>query len=375
MTAVRAENPDRTADPIRVQVPDNPQSHPAYVAFARVVEDVFAPRATEIDRTAVPSSHIDALRSIGYFSWFVPEEYGGTNVPFTVIHAAHNLLFGADPSTATMVTQHGAPAAPAVQAGTPEALALLPKLASGELIGGAAMGHIRSWPERRGTIATRVDGGYRVNGTVGWASGWGLTDLIWLGAVNEQTEEYVFGIVDVHQVGIVGELLPLAAVYGSRTARLTLSDVFLADAFVSEVVPVKEWKAKDGLLRPDLRRAQIFHPGIQAEDLPRLPFPGPYGLARAALDDAIGLYPDDPSLQALSEELETAAVTPLPDPEWRAQLNDLAVRAATAGVVARGGAALLEDDIAQVRARAATFFQIRGVAPVVRTAHFAKYAR
>ena len=44
-------------------------------------------------------------------------------------------------------------------------------------------------------------------------------------------------------------------------------------------------------------------------------------------------------------------------------------------MVARGGRGLLEDDIAQVRARAAQFLQIRGIGPRVRTAHFERLVR
>jgi alkylation response protein AidB-like acyl-CoA dehydrogenase len=358
-----------------IAVHADPKAHPAYVEFARVVEEVLAPVAAQVDRTEVPPSHIEALRAIGYHRWFVPEQYGGLAVPPEVKAAADNLLFGADPSTATIVTQHGAPVAPAIGAGTPATLALLPRLASGELIGGAGMGHVRSWPQRRGTVATRVPGGYRIDGVIGWHSGWGLTDVVWLGAVDEEREEYVFGIGDLRSPRMTGELLRLTAVFGSRTAALKLDGYFLPDEFVTEVVAVRDWKVRDGLIRPEVRRAQQINPGIDPADVPLVPPVGAYGLARAALDDALARHPGEPSLHALSAELEHAVSTPLPDPHWRAVLNEIAVRATTAGVVARGGVGLLENDIAQVRARAAVFFQVRGLAGVVRTAHYERFAR
>lgn len=367
MTTIATETDDTLAA--------DPREHDAYIEFARLVDEVIAPRAVEVDRTEVPRSHIEALREVGYFRWAVPAEFGGLDLPAEVGNAADNLLFGADPSTATVVTQHGAPVVPAIAAGTEQTLALLPKLASGELIGGAGMGHVRSWPAKRGTVARRVPGGYRIDGVVGWASGWGLTDVIWLGAVDEDRAEYVFGIADLHERGISGEILKLSAVFGSRTATLTLDDVFLPDEYVTEVVSVAEWKARDGLIRPELRRALQLDPDLDPDDVSQLPPVGAYGLARAALDDALVVHPDDESLLAISAELESAVATPLPDPQWRVTLDEIAVRATTAGVVARGGAGLLTSEIAQVRARAATFLQVRGLAPLVRAAHFKSYVR
>ena len=353
----------------------DPTAHPMYQEFVRFAAEVLTPRAVEVDRTEVPRSHIDGLREIGYHRRFVPEQYGGLKLPPRVVNAVNNLLFGVDPSTATIVTQHGAPVLPAVTAGTDDALELLPKLASGELIGGAGMGHVRSWPKRRGTVATRVAGGYRIDGVIGWHSGWGLTDIIWLGAVDEQREEFVFGIGHLDDASISGQVLPLAAVYGSRTAELRLDGYFLPDALVTEVVAVEEYRHRDGTRVQELQRAKHLNPDVDDADLAAIAPAGPYGLARAALDDALRIAGDDTHLLALSAELETAAATPLPDPQWRAVLNELAVRATTAAVVAAGGAALLDSDIAQVRARAAQFLQVRGLAPRVRTAHFAVYAR
>ncbi|MBH0779574.1 acyl-CoA/acyl-ACP dehydrogenase [Nocardia sp. NEAU-351] len=345
-----------------------PSEHPAYRAFAEVVSDVIAPRAVEVDATEVPRSHVEALRGVGYFSWTVPKNFGGDPVPAAVKHAADELLFGADPSTALAVTQHDGPVGQILASRRPAALALLPLLATGERIGGAGFAQIRAWPKRPSTIATAVAGGYRIDGVVRWLSGWGLVDTAWLGAVDESNNAYVFGVGDLGRPGITVSRPHLAAVQGSRTVSLTLRDYFLPDEFVTEVVDIATWDSRDGSVAPGKHCAP-------SESGVRLPAVGAIGLARAALADALATHPDEPSLLRLLAELEEAANTPLPEPHWRARLDELAIRATTAGLVAAGGQGLLRSDIAQVRARAALFLQLRGLSPKVRAARFARYAR
>ncbi|MFF2084139.1 acyl-CoA dehydrogenase family protein [Nocardia sp. NPDC058176] len=340
--------------------------HPAYVAFAEVVAEIIAPRAVEVDVTEVPRSHVEALREVGYFSWPVPAEHGGTPVPAEVKNAADNLLFGADPSTALALTQHAGPIGQILRSRTPAGLALLPALAAGERIGGAGFAQIRHWPHGRSTIATKVEGGYRVDGVVRWLSGWGLVDTAWLGAVDEQHGTYVFGVADLTAPGITATALALAAVAGSRTVTLTLSRYFLPEEFVTEVVDIEEWKALDGTIHPNARGT--------ATAAPQVPSIGAIGLARAALTDALAAFPGHEPLLRLRTELETAAGTPRPEPFWRTQLDDIAVRATSAALVAGGGAGLLTDHIAQVRARAALFLQVRGLSPRVRDARFDQLA-
>jgi alkylation response protein AidB-like acyl-CoA dehydrogenase len=343
---------------------DNPTQHPAYQAFAQLVEEVIAPQAVQVDVTEVPPSHISALRAVGYFSWTVPHEYGGAPVPPAVKLAVDDLLFGADPSTALVVTHHASPVAQALSAGTPAALALLPRLAAGERIGAAGMSQIRAWPDRPSLLATRVPGGYRFDGVVRWLSGWGLADTAYIAAVDEQSLTYVFAIADLTQPGITATPLPLAAVQGSRTVSLAVAGYFVPDEFISQVTGIAEWSQADGLGDAGGRRSPAAP----------LPTAGPVGLGRAALADALAAYPGEPSLLRLSAELERAAVTPLPEPEWRVQLDALAARATTAGLIASGGQGILTSSIAQVRARAALFLQVRALSDRVRPARLRQFA-
>jgi alkylation response protein AidB-like acyl-CoA dehydrogenase len=331
--------------------------HPVYQDFAEVVRTVIAPRAVEVDATEVPLSNVAALREVGYFSWAVPVQYGGTAVPPEVKYAASELLFGACPSTALAVTQHDGPVGLALKSKSKAALALLPQLATGERIGTTGVSQIRTWREGRSMFAKKVPGGYRFDGPVTYLSGFGIADTGNLGAVDPDNDTYVFGIVDLTQPGVSGKILELAAVRGSRTASLQLDNVFVADEFVGEVVDIDEWLASDGITKQNPFAAV-----------------GPIGIGRAALADALEVFPGEPSLLKLSEELEHAAITPLRDPYWRAQLDEIVVRATLAGLVARGGRGLNTNHIAQVRARAAFFLQVRGLSAPMRVARFEKLA-
>jgi Acyl-CoA dehydrogenase, N-terminal domain len=335
--------------------------HPVYRDFAEVVRTIIAPRAVEVDATEVPLSHVAALREVGYFSWAVPVEYGGTAVPTEVKYAASELLFGACPSTALAVTQHDGPVGLALKSKSEAALALLPQMATGERIGTTGLSQIRTWKEGRSTCAKKVAGGYRFDGPVTYLSAFGIADTGNLGAVDAHNDTFVFGIVDLTQPGVTGKILELAAVRGSRTAALLLDNVFVPDSLIGEVIDIDEWLAKDGIEN----RHSLEKP-IAAV--------GPIGIGRAALADAIEAFPDEPSLLKLSDELERAAVTPQREPYWRAQLDEIALRATIAGLVARGGRGLNTDNIAQVRARAAFFLQARGLSAAMRTARFEKLA-
>ncbi|OXR46915.1 Acyl-CoA dehydrogenase, short-chain specific [Nocardia cerradoensis] len=345
-----------------------PTEHPVYREFARFVEEIIVPAAVQVDATEVPRSHLDALREVGYFSWPVPAEYGGAGIPAAVRNAADDLLFGADPSTALALTQHTGPIGQILGSDSGPARELLPDLAAGKRIGGAGFAQIRSWPRKSATIATKVPGGYRFQGTVRWLSGWGLVDTAWLGGVDEHDSTYVFGIADLTRPGIAATALQLAAVAGSRTVSLVLDDYFVPDEYITEVTDIESWNAVDGTVHPNERRRPA------AEDAPQVPAPGPVGLSRAALADALTAHPGEPALLQLSTELEHAAATPLPEPHWRAQLDAIALRATTAALVAAGGQGLLRADIAQVRARAALFLQLRGLSPRVRSARLEQYA-
>jgi alkylation response protein AidB-like acyl-CoA dehydrogenase len=343
-------------------------AHPALDRLRVVLDETIAPAATITDARGVPASHLAALAATGLFGLAVPRAYGGLGAPPEVVTEACELLAGACPSTYLIASQHMTPIRWILDGGGP-LLDLLPALARGELIGGAAYGHVRSWPARRTLSARRTPGGWRFDGVAPWFSGAGLVDVVLLAAVAETERSIVFAVVDLPQPSRIDAVpLDLAAIGGSRTATLRLDDLFVPDERVVRVADVDEWQAGDGLDGP-------------------VTAPGAVGLARAAIGYALAHCPDSPALRSLADEVAfirtldvgtssaaDAAAIGRDTFYWRARSVNLAVRATNAAIVARGGAALLADDPAQVWARAALFLQVRGLSEPIRAAHFTQLA-
>lgn len=330
-----------------------------------VIDEVVAPAAVTVDTDGVPASHLEALAAAGYLGLGVPEQYGGTPAAPGHDRELDQLLAGACPSSHLVVSQHAGAVRSILDAPPGQARDLLALLATGELIGGAAFGHVRSWPRRTALVAKRVAGGWRLDGTVPWLSGWGLVTLLHLGAVAEAERRMVFAVVDLPDERVVATDLDLAAVGGSRTVTLRVDDLFVPDARVLATPTIEEWHDRDGATGPAVA-------------------PGTIGLARAAVSEALAAYPGEPSLLALAgavEELDRVdRSTPLDShaiesrEQWRAYSIDLACRATRAGVVAAGGAGLGTSHIAQVRARAALFLHVRSLTAGLRQHHFAHLA-
>lgn len=347
-------------------------------AAAAVLDSVIAPAMAEVDRTEVPRSHLDALAAIGALGLSIPDADGLLPAPAAVGAELQELIAGACPSTSLIASQHATPAGWMIASGRSSFAALLAAMARGERIGGAAFGHVRSWPRRHSVSARRVEGGWLLDGNVPWFSGDGLADVLGIAAIAQGTgeqgtgehgaDEVVFAILDLPDPAVVATPLALAAIGGSRTSALELTGAFVPDERVTQRTPFAQWLARDGVGGP-------------------LGLPGALGLARAAIADALARYPDDEHLGAMADEVaELRAISgaPLAAPlsaaqaaagqtsrYWRARATNLAVRATNAAIVARGGGALLQDDPAQVRARAAMFLQVRGVSDALRVEHFA----
>ena len=335
----------------------------------RLADELLRPAAEQVDRTAVPRSHLDAWAAEGLLGLAGPRAYGGAQAAAPVQREVAALMAGACGATWFVATQHTLPVT-ALAASPNDALRerRLAALCSGELLAGVAFSHLRR-PGPPAVLATRVDGGWRFDGAVSWMTGWGLCDVVLL-AGRTDGDEVVFVLVEAREgPGLsASEPLALAAMGATRTVALTLDDLRVADADVVEVRSAADWLAADAL-RTANASPHVF--GLQRECVRRL--------AETASDR------DDGTAAALAHalgqegtRLRRVAETLLDDvaPEElledrlavRASSLELALRSATALVAATGGAAMSLDAAPQRLAREAVFYLVQAQTPPVRQA-------
>lgn len=142
-----------------------------FVAMAAPLADTFAERAERHDRdNTFPEENYTDMREAGFLRLTLPEELGGHGADQAELLAALERLAVGDAATALAVTMHLSPLAQwsAVwrRTGSPALEGILRKAAADELVWASVTSEIGSpnLMTDAQTTATRVDGGFRVNG-------------------------------------------------------------------------------------------------------------------------------------------------------------------------------------------------------------------
>ncbi len=341
---------------------DRIEQHPLVRRVAALTAELLEPQAAAVDAGQVPRSHLDALAAAGVFGMHAPAPDGGPPVPAPVARRVQELLAGADASTWFVQVQHHSPVralAARVAAGEERWRGRLAELAAGRTIGGIAYSHLRRWPERP-VAATRVPGGWRLDGTAPWYSGWGLNDVAMLAGAAEDGR-FVLGLVPARAgEGLrPSEPLKLAALQGTLTVALHLDGLLLPDEDVVEVVPAADWAADDARPTANVNPAW-FGIGLRAVDLlaehGRRPGEGAAGEAA----DRLGAVLHDVRAEAyrLLDQVPPDEQTAL-RLELRARAQQVMVDLTTALVVAGAGRAMAAGAPAQRLAREAMFMLIQ----------------
>ena len=332
-------------------------------AAALAVE--LAADAARLEREGVDRALLDRMAADGLLAVSGPPALGGA-WPVEQRRVAE-LLAGASPDAWFVWFQHG-PVVRMLKASENADLVtrLLPDLCAGRLLGGVAWSSLRT-PEP--TVTAVRDGlGWSLTGFQPWCTGWGLTDVVLVGALVEATDEVVFGIVpagDRPQLRSAG-LLQLAAMGGTSTHALRFEGLHLADEDVVLRTDRGPWSQADSALNCNVQ-------------------PSTFGVALAALDLLAPRAPE--AAAALRErvlEVRTQAYALLDDVDGAERLDErlalrasallLSVECCTALLTSRGGQGMDLAEPAQRLLRAAAFQVVHSQAAHVRAATLAALA-
>jgi alkylation response protein AidB-like acyl-CoA dehydrogenase len=315
---------------------------------------MLAPAAEATDRAAaVPRSHLRLLADAGLSDLL--------DTPPAVVREVHETLAGACGVTYFVWEQHHAPVRllAAARGGDDPAVA---GLRAGERQAGIAFAYLRRPGPPAVVARPRAGGGLIVDGEAPWVTSWGLADTFVVAA--RMGDEVVNFLLDggspppgVH----ASEPLALAAMNASCTVRLRFDEVVVPEQDVLSVEPYEQWRAADqqATARP---RPALF--GI-ARTCGRLLGEAGLSLAGELVDCrslAYALIAED-----RTDQEHLARLT-----EARAWSCELAVRTATALVVAGGGRSMLRSNPAQRLLREAAFFTIQAQGADLRAATLAR---
>jgi alkylation response protein AidB-like acyl-CoA dehydrogenase len=368
MTVGGSADPAEPLAADRLAPPPDVAAHPAVVAARRLATETLAPAAQDVDVHGVPGSHVRAAAAAGLLGLGGPASAGGTELPPPVDREVTELLAGACGSTWLVLSQHRSPVR---LVATSDNAALrerwLGPMCAGDVLAGTAFTHLRR-PGPAPVRARRAGGGWVVDGTVDWFTGWGLSQVLLLGAQSDGGA-VVFGLVDAVESEHLTPTGPLAlaAMGGTHTTGLSLQALPIPADRVVAVVPRDGWVADDALRTVNatpavfgLLRAVLAH----LEEVGRRRGPEAVTLAQQLVDETLAvrdaayrLADEVPPDEAVEQRLAL-----------RARSTELAVRASAAAVAAGAGRAMLLAHPAQRWAREALFHQVQAQTGAVRSA-------
>jgi alkylation response protein AidB-like acyl-CoA dehydrogenase len=318
----------------------------AVVATAtRIAEDVLFPNALATDRSELVSADLlDQLAAGGFYGLVGPPEAGGMGADLETLTTVAEIIASGCLTTAFVWMQHhGAVRTLATSAPEPIRREWLEPLCLGARRSGVAFAGLRR-PGPPVLVTRQVAGGWVLDGTAPWVTGWGRIDVVHVAARDEQGQ-VVWALVDaVAGPSLQVQPLPLAAVAASGTVTIRFRGHAVPDERVTLVEPFETWQARDaGGLRTNGSLA--------------------LGVARRCCA-LLGPTRFDAELRDCRAALDEASVEELP--AARARASRLAMRAASTLVVAGGGRSILTGNHAQRLAREAMFLLVFGQTAAIR---------
>jgi alkylation response protein AidB-like acyl-CoA dehydrogenase len=204
----------------------------------QMVQEKVVPRAAEIDEKAEYPQDIRKLfADHDLFGLPFEEKHGGTGTGDLMLVAAIEEIAKGDASSSLMVAAQDLSSLPMKLHASDELKdRVLPKMASGEWIGAFCLSEpdAGSDPGAMRTRATRVDGGWQLNGAKNWITNAGVADLYVTFAVTDPDVKYSRGItafaVMADSPGFrIDALEHKMGMKGSPTGQPVYEDVFVPD--------------------------------------------------------------------------------------------------------------------------------------------------
>ncbi len=321
-----------------------------------LAERVLFPAALTTDRSElVAAGNLDGLADAGLYGLFGPVEMGGFAADLVTASSVVEQMASGCLTTALVWLQHHGLVGNLLLSGGPLGDAWLPELCSGERRSGIVFAGLLPGPAT--LHAVEVDGGWRIDGTAPWVSGWGRIDTLQVAARGHDGPQEHGGAQEVVVTVAIGELdvrgltatrHELAVLDASGTVRVAFDGVTVDESHVLSVAPH----------RPDATNALSL----------RLNGSLALGVARRCIS-LIGATPLAADLEAQLDETRSM----LDDADdstiaaARAAASAFAHKAAATLLVHTGSRSIELDNHAQRLAREAMFLMVFGSRPAIRT--------
>ena len=345
--------------------------------FVRRVEPyadkTLRPTAVRTDQDGVSPGRVAELSELGLLNHLAPAAYGGAAIDRGADRRLHELIAGGCFNTWLVWAQH-APLVGRLAIAAAQDAALSPlaeRVLRGELLIGAAISDVRRYPGDH-LRARRSRRGWIFSGTASWVSGWGLNTALAVAAVAEETETVITALVPVEE-GIPATPLGLGVVRGSRTERVRLDDVLVAEEHVISTESLDQWRHKDLGVASD---ARPHHFGLAETVLLELE-QAEHPLARQVAER---WRPRVAAIRAQAYALSDEAARLGGDHRLTERLalkvasGDALSTLTRALVVARAGHGITTDDTAHLHAGSALFVLVQGQSADVRRAQLTQLA-
>lgn len=333
-------------------------SSPVVSDVLELCQQLIASDAADVDAHGVKRRTLEALADVHACGITAPTEFGGLGADAVVQREVAELIAGSDASTWFCWAQHHTPTRVAIEAGATE---LATQLATGRLLAGVAFAHVRR-PGEPNPVARRTAGGWSITGTLDWVTGWDVVDRVLLVIAAPDEDVYVHALIEpgseatkgsVSAPGLeIGEPLKLLAMGGTHTRPISMTEYFIPDDAVIDLIDRSTWHARD-----EVTVAAVS--------------PAVFGLIRASVAElsVVGMQRNDRGARDLATqfaahaaELRKAAYA-CTDVEqnlqYRAQALSLVERATDAVVNMYAGASMRTGHPAERRLREARFLMVQ----------------